>query len=61
MERWSKRDINNILKCNGWKLSRYSGSHKIYVNESNQHMSVPASYNNVVMLRLFKRYNIKYC
>ena len=60
MERWSKRDIQNILKENGWKLSRYSGSHKIYTNASNQHMSVPASYNNVIMLRLFKSYNIKY-
>lgn len=60
MERWSKRDIQKILKENGWKLSRCNGSHKIYVNASNQHMSVPESHNNVIMLRLFKQYNIAY-
>ena len=60
MERWSKRDIQKILKTNGWTLSRCNGSHKIYKNASNQHMSVPESYNNVIMLRLFKQYNIAY-
>lgn len=60
MERWSKRDIQKILKNNGWKLNRCSGSHKIYINDLRQHMSVPASYNNVIMLRLFKQYNIMY-
>jgi len=58
MERWSKRDIQKILKKNGWTLCRCSGSHKIYMNASRQHMSVPASYNNVIMLRLFKQYSI---
>lgn len=60
MERWSKRDIQKILKSNGWTLCRYSGSHKIYMNSSQQHISVPESYNNVIMLRLFKQYNIAY-
>jgi predicted RNA binding protein YcfA (HicA-like mRNA interferase family) len=60
MERWSKRDIQKILKINGWTLCRCSGSHKIYTNASRQHMSVPESYNNVIMLRLFKQYNISY-
>ncbi len=58
MERWSKRDIQKILKKNGWTLCRCSGSHKIYINEQKQHMSVPASYNNVIMLRLFKQYSV---
>lgn len=60
MERWSKRDVQKILKKNGWKLNRCNGSHKIYVNAFNQHMSIPASYNNVIILRLFKQYNIAY-
>lgn len=60
MERWSKRDVQKILKKNGWKLNRCSGSHKIYVNAFNQHMSIPVSYNNVIILRLFKQYNIAY-
>lgn len=60
MERWSKRDIQKILKDNGWKLTRQSGSHRIYINTSNQHMSIPRSCNNVIMLRLFKQYGIAY-
>ena len=60
MERWSKRDIQKILKNNGWTLSRCSGSHKVYTNALKQHISVPMSYNNVIMLRLFKQYNIAY-
>lgn len=60
MERWSKRDVQKILKNNGWKLNRCSGSHKIYTNDLQQHMSVPASYNNVIIMRLFKQYNIMY-
>lgn len=60
MEKWSKRDIQKILKENGWTLNRNSSSHKIYMNKFNQHMSVPRSYNNVIMLRLFKQYGIAY-
>ena len=60
MERWSKRDVQKILRENGWKFHRNSSSHKIYVNECNQHMSIPESYNNVIILRLFKQYNIVY-
>lgn len=60
MERWSKRDVQKILRENGWKFSRNSSSHKIYVNEHNQHMSIPESHNNVIILRLFKQYNIVY-
>ena len=60
MERWSKRDIQKILKENGWTLCRHSSSHRIYKNALQQHMSVPRSYNNVIMLRLFKQYGIAY-
>ena len=60
MERWSKRDVEKILKVNGWTLCRCSGSHKIYENALRQHMSIPKSYNNVIMLRLFKQYSITY-
>ena len=59
MAEFSKRDVEKILKNNGWTLHHCKGSHKIYKNKNNQHLTVvPERCNRMVMQRLIKEYNL---
>ena len=60
MAEFSKRDVERILRKNGWKLHRCKGSHKIYKNEYNQHLTViPSRCNRMIMQRLIKEYDLR--
>ena len=57
---YNKRDIQRILRRNGWVATRQTGSHIIYTNKNNQHMTVRfCKCNKMVMQRLIKEYNLK--
>lgn len=57
---YNKRDIHRILKNNGWKLHRQSGSHLIYKNDNGEHLTIGCcKYNKMIMQRLIKQYNLK--
>lgn len=56
---YSKRDVKRILKKNGWVLHHCKGSHEIYKNNRNQHLSVvPSRCNRLIMERLIKEFNM---
>lgn len=60
MAEFSKRDVEKILRKNGWTLHHCKGSHKIYRNEKGQHLTViPTRCNRMIMQRLIKEYNLK--
>lgn len=60
MAEFSKRDVERILKNNGWILHRCKGSHKIYKNSKGQHLTiVPTRCNRMIMQRLIKEYELK--
>ena len=60
MAEFSKRDVERILRKNGWTLHHCKGSHKIYRNEKGQHLSiVPTRCNRMIMQRLIKEYDLK--
>ena len=57
---YNRIDIENILKNNGWKCTRQSGSHKIYTNEQGKHMTIRCNKcNKMVFQRLIKEYNLE--
>lgn len=56
----NKREVLRILKNNGWTIHHTNGSHTIYRNEKNEHLSVNVgSCNRMIMRRLIKQYNLK--
>lgn len=62
MKEFSKRDVQRILKMNGWVLHHIRGSHAIYRNEKNEHLTVTTKKcNRMIMQRLIKQYHLKVC
>lgn len=56
---YSKREVKRILKNNGFELHHCKGSHMIYRNEKNQHITVTArGCNRMIMQRLIKEYRL---
>lgn len=57
---YNKKDIQKILRDNGWTLHHCKGSHYIYKNEKGQHLSIGiCNCNKMIMRRLIKEYNLK--
>ena len=57
---YNKRDIQRILKNNGWVLHHQKGSHMIYKNSKGEHLTIGCcKYNKMVMQRLIKEHNLK--
>lgn len=58
---YGKRDIEKILKNNGWKFLRQNGSHKIYIKDGEpKHLTIgTCNYNKMVLQRLIKEYKLK--
>ena len=55
----NKRDVEIILRNNGWWVSRQTGSHKIYENDKGEHMTIKCSgCNKMVFRRLIKEHNL---
>lgn len=56
---YNNRDIQRILRNNGFVFQRQTGSHMIYTNEVGEHMTVRfANCNKMVWQRLIKEYNL---
>lgn len=56
---YNKRDIQRILKNNGWFLHHVKGSHFIYRNSSGDHLTIGCcNYNKMVFQRLIKEKNL---
>ena len=52
---YNKRDIERILKNNGFTLHHQKGSHMVYKNTSGKHITIGCcKYNKMVMQRLIK-------
>lgn len=57
---YNKRDIQRILRNNGWTLHHCKGSHQIYKNENGEHLTIgTCKCNKMIMQRLIKQYNLK--
>lgn len=57
---YNKRDIQRILKNNGWTFDHQTGGHRIYMNEHGEHISIGlCKCNKMVMQRLIKEHNLK--
>ena len=56
---YNKRDIQRILKNNGWILHHFKGSHAIYKNDEGKHITIGmCKCNKMVMQRLIKENNL---
>lgn len=56
---YTKREMEKILRKNGWKLARCSGSHAIYKNDKGRHLAIGrCSYNSIIFQRLIKENNM---
>lgn len=57
---YNKRDVQRIMKNNGFVFHHQNGSHTIYRNDKNEHLSVNVNdCNRMIMQRLIKQYNLK--
>lgn len=54
----SLRQIDKILKDNGYYVDRYNGSHCIYKNDENHTIIIPLSCHKQLIRRVFKENNI---
>lgn len=56
---YNKRDVQRIMKNSGFVFHHQNGSHSIYRNAKNQHLSVNVNdCNRMIMQRLIKQYNL---
>lgn len=57
---YNKRDIQRILKNNGWVFHHQKGSHMIYKNDKGEHLTIAiCKCNKMIMQRLIKEHNLK--
>lgn len=55
----NRREIQKLLKKNGYKLVRQSGSHSIYENDEGQHLTIKLTHHNsIIFQRLVKENNL---
>ena len=59
-KQYTFRAFAKLLKQNGYFVGRKKGSHVIYINEENKHISVPygKSINAMLAQRLIKENNL---
>lgn len=58
MRQWTNKEFIRLLKQNGYVHSRTKGSHQIYINEHNRHISIPRTLEAPIAKRLIKEYNL---
>lgn len=52
---YNPREVERLLKNNGWTFSRQSGSHRIYTNNKGDHVTIRSgSLNPMIFRRLVK-------
>ena len=55
---YTKKDFEKILERNGYSYNRQKGSHSIYVNAQNRHVSVKYPINPCIARRLIREYGL---
>lgn len=56
---YNTREVERMLRKNGWTVVRKTGSHKIYKNKNGEHMTVKSSsFNPMIFQRLIKENNL---
>lgn len=58
MRQYTSREFIRIVKFNGFRYSRHSGDHAIYVNDKGRHISMPKNLECVIARRLIKENNL---
>ena len=58
MRQYTSREFIRIVKFNGFRYSRHSGDHAIYVNDKGRHISIPKNLECVIARRLIKENNL---
>jgi predicted RNA binding protein YcfA (HicA-like mRNA interferase family) len=59
MRQYTSREFIRIVKFNGFRYSRHSGDHAIYVNDKGKHISIPRKILKcVIARRLIKENNL---
>ncbi len=57
---FNTRELQHILKDNGWREHHQKGSHIIYRNEMGEHLVISVcKCNRMITERLIKQYNLK--
>lgn len=59
MKQYTSKEFIKIVKSNGFKYNRTSGSHFIYINDKGRHISIPKKLECVIARRLIKENNLK--
>lgn len=54
MRQYTSREFIRIVKFNGFRYSRHSGDHAIYVNDKGRHISIPRNLECVIARRLIR-------
>lgn len=56
---YNKRDIQRILKNNGFVFHHQKGGRRVYRNEKNEHITIAiCKCNKMIMQRLIKEYHL---
>ena len=56
---YNQREIEIILRNNGWKPTRQTGSHVIYENDKGEHMTIRYNKcNKMVFRRMIREHNL---
>ena len=59
-KQWKKPEISKLLRKNGYALlNKGRGSHELWRNDCGKIISIPQSYNYLIMARLIKENNLK--
>ena len=58
MRNWTKREVRNILKTNGYRIEGWNGSHAIYKKDNNTIVIGTSNNNSAVFNRIIKENNL---
>lgn len=58
MKQYTQKEFIKIVEMNGFRYNRTSGSHFIYTNNRNKHISIPRRLESVIARRLIKENNL---
>ncbi len=56
---YKRREVDIIMRINGYNLDHYTGSHAIYKNNKGEHISIgTCKCNGAIMHKLSKKHNL---
>ena len=56
---YDDKTIRHIMSKNGWRLDRQKGSHRIYVNDKGEHISLSVRCNKILFQKMIKKYKME--